>query len=106
MGITIIDTPDRDGRVDLLKLMKELAELKIDSILLEGGGTLNDAMIRADLVNEIKAFVAPKIFGGAGAASPVTGTGVTLPSEAARFTLKDMRLCGEDVLLEYVRKAE
>ena len=106
MGITIIDTPDRDGRVDLLKLMKELAELKIDSILLEGGGTLNDAMIRADLVNEIKAFVAPKIFGGAGAASPVTGTGVTLPSEAALFTLKDMKRCGEDVLLEYVRKAE
>lgn len=106
MGITIINVPYKDGRVDLHKLMKELAELKIDSILLEGGGTLNDAMIRADLVNEIKAYVAPKIFGGANAKSPVTGIGVTLPSEASLFTLKDMKRCGEDVLLEYVRKAE
>lgn len=87
--------------IDLKKLMKELGAMKIDSILLEGGGTLNESALRAGIVNEVKAFVAPKIFGGS-AKSPVDGMGVNVPDEAHKMKLKDIEKMGDDILLSYI----
>jgi len=39
-GVKIIKADGSDGRVDLKLLMDELYKLEIDSVLLEGGGTL------------------------------------------------------------------
>lgn len=103
LGIQIIEVPDVNNKVDLSKLMKELGSMKIDSILLEGGGTLNDSMMRAGLINEIKAFVAPKIFGGINAKSPVAGTGFAHVDEGGIFKLNSIRQFDDDVLLEYRR---
>lgn len=103
LGIQIIEVPDANNKVDLRKLMKELGSMKIDSILLEGGGTLNDSMMRAGLVNEVKAFVAPKIFGGVNAKSPVAGTGFAHVDEGGIFKLNSIRQFEDDVLLEYRR---
>lgn len=61
--------------------------MKIDSILLEGGGTLNESMLQADLVNEIKVFIAPKVIGGALAKSPVEGLGIDDIKDAVVFKL-------------------
>ena len=103
LGIQIIEVPDVNNKVDLSKLMKELGSMKIDSILLEGGGTLNDSMMRAGLINEIKAVVAPKIFGGVNAKSPVAGTGFAHVDEGGIFKLNSIRQFDDDVLLEYRR---
>jgi diaminohydroxyphosphoribosylaminopyrimidine deaminase/5-amino-6-(5-phosphoribosylamino)uracil reductase len=80
--------------------MKKLGEQKIDSILLEGGGTLNWSILNAGLVSAVHAYIAPKLFGGAGAKSPVEGQGVSLPSEA--FMLKNTKITklGDDFLIE------
>ena len=43
----------------------------IDSILLEGGGTLNDSALRAGIVKEVHCFIAPKLFGGKNSKTPV-----------------------------------
>ena len=43
--------------------MEQLGKRKIDSILLEGGGTLNWAALNAGIVQKIQAYIAPKIFG-------------------------------------------
>lgn len=80
--------------------MTELGALQIDGILLEGGGTLNESALKAGVVNEVDAYIAPKIFGGAGH-SPVDGEGVSLPDEAYRFRLAKTEQYGEDVLLIY-----
>ncbi|KKC46215.1 5-amino-6-(5-phosphoribosylamino)uracil reductase [Paenibacillus sp. D9] len=59
-----------NGRtVDLKQGMKLLGKREIGSILLEGGGRLNGAMLERRLVDRIRLFFAPKIIGG-GAASP------------------------------------
>jgi diaminohydroxyphosphoribosylaminopyrimidine deaminase/5-amino-6-(5-phosphoribosylamino)uracil reductase len=87
-------------RIDPVELMKKLGELKIDSILLEGGGTLNWSVLNAGLVSAVQAYIAPKLFGGAGAKSPVEGQGVAFPSEA--FMLKNTKVTklGDDFLIE------
>ncbi|HIV17145.1 MAG TPA: bifunctional diaminohydroxyphosphoribosylaminopyrimidine deaminase/5-amino-6-(5-phosphoribosylamino)uracil reductase RibD [Candidatus Alectryocaccobium stercorigallinarum] len=100
-GIEILYVPDSGKKVDLKTLMTILGSRGINSILLEGGGALNYSALKCGIVNEIKAFIAPKIFGGKGAASPVSGDGVSLPSEAYGLQLTGTDMFGEDILLNY-----
>ena len=102
LGIQVLELPAADGTVDLKALMHALGEQKIDSILLEGGGTLNDSMLRRGLVHEVKAFVAPKLFGGTGAKTPVEGICVDVPDEAVRLSVDRVTTVGEDLFIEYV----
>ncbi len=101
MGIEVVSLPDVQGRVDLLQLMNYLGSQKIDSVFLEGGGELNDSFLRAGLVQELKVFIAPKIFGGKEAKTPVSGVGVELPDQGTAFVLEKTSVIGEDFLMEY-----
>jgi diaminohydroxyphosphoribosylaminopyrimidine deaminase/5-amino-6-(5-phosphoribosylamino)uracil reductase len=60
-GVKKIKADGADGRVDLAKLSEELYKLEIDSILLEGGGTLNSAALEAGIVDKVMFFIAPNI---------------------------------------------
>ena len=103
MGITVWNLPDENSpgnKVSLKKLMKELGSRKIDSVLLEGGGTLNESAPREGIVQEVSVFVAPKIFGGQ-AKTPVEGQGVAFPSEALQMEMISTEAVGEDLLITY-----
>ena len=97
LGVETICCPDENNQVDLKKLMKYLGEEGIDSILLEGGGTLNDSALRAGIVQEVQAFIAPKLFGGMNSKTPVEGIGVRFPSEAVKLKCTDICQIGEDI---------
>ena len=97
MGVETICCPDENNQVDLKKLMKYLGEEGIDSILLEGGGTLNDSALRAGIVQEVQAFIAPKLFGGMNSKTPVEGIGVRFPLEAVKLKCTDICQIGEDI---------
>ena len=88
------------GSLDLRELMHKLGEEKIDSILLEGGGTLNWSALQSGIVQRVMAYVSPKLFGGADAKSPVEGQGI--PSPQLAFSLKNAEISrlGEDFLIE------
>ena len=47
----------KDGQVDLWDLMRQLGEQEIDSVILEGGGTLNWSALQAGLVQKVQAYV-------------------------------------------------
>ena len=100
MGVETICCPDKNNQVDLKKLMKYLGEEGIDSILLEGGGTLNDSALRAGIVQEVQAFIAPKLFGGMNSKTPVEGIGVRFPSEAVKLKCTDICQIGEDIRIK------
>ena len=101
LGVDVIGTAGRDGRTDLQDLMYKLGSRKIDSILLEGGGTLNESALRAGIVNRVQVYLAPKIFGGSGRYTPVRGEGVLDPEQAWMARKPTVTSFGEDVLLEY-----
>ncbi|MBQ7432660.1 MAG: bifunctional diaminohydroxyphosphoribosylaminopyrimidine deaminase/5-amino-6-(5-phosphoribosylamino)uracil reductase RibD [Lachnospiraceae bacterium] len=100
-GIQVEVLPGEDGRVDLKKLMHTLGQLGIDSILAEGGGTLHDSLRSAGLIHQLEVFVAPKLFGGALAKSPIEGAGIAQVADATEFCLKHIQQFGQDVLLTY-----
>lgn len=99
-GCRIVVVDEKDGHVDLQQLMERLGDQQIDSILLEGGGTLNWAALQSGIVQRVQAYIAPKLFGGETARTPVEGAGVPSPSDA--FCLKNSTVTrlGEDFLIE------
>lgn len=104
--IIVKEKADNTGRtaVDLTDLMKKLGEIKIDSILLEGGSQLNWSALSAGIVNQVQTYIAPKLFGGETAKSPVGGIGVDLPANAFGLQIKQISKIGEDLLIESVVK--
>jgi len=101
LGCKVIRVSEHKGHLDLRELMKKLGEEKIDSILLEGGSTLNAAALDAGIVNKVQAYISPKIFGGESAKGPVGGKGVYSPDKAFMMKNRKITLMDEDVLLEY-----
>ena len=76
----------------LEEALGRLASEGVQSLLLEGGPTLASAFLRADLVDKLLVFVAPKLSGD----GPPLVTGLDRPLSLHRFT---SRAVGEDVLL-------
>ena len=61
---------------------------------------LNWAALESGIVQKVKAYVAPKLFGGADARSPVEGLGVEIPARAVQLKNTTVSKVGEDILLE------
>ena len=99
-GCRVLTLPERDGHIDLEQLMDALGREGIDSILLEGGGTLNWSMLKAGLVRRLQLYLAPMILGGETAKTPVEGQGCPAPAEG--FFLRNSRITrlGQDLLIE------
>lgn len=99
-GCEILTVGEADGHTDLRQLMKIAVERKIDSILIEGGGELNWSALQAGIVSKVQTYIAPKLFGGAAAKSPLSGQGVPSPDKAFMLTDSRVRRLGEDFLIE------
>lgn len=100
-GAKVWTLPEKNGHPDLNVLMQRLGEEKIDSVLIEGGGTVNEAALKAHIVHHVYAYIAPKIFGGEDAKTPVEGSGIRLPQECAQLRLAKITVLLNDMLLEY-----
>lgn len=100
-GAKVWTLPEKNGHPDLNVLIQRLGEEKIDSVLIEGGGTVNEAALKAHIVHHVYAYIAPKIFGGEDAKTPVEGSGIRLPQECANLRLAKITVLLNDMLLEY-----
>ena len=63
-GVRVLETPVRAGRLDLRRALRRLAQEGLTEILVEGGGELAAALLRAGLVDEVHWFSAPLLLGG------------------------------------------
>ncbi|WP_148229435.1 bifunctional diaminohydroxyphosphoribosylaminopyrimidine deaminase/5-amino-6-(5-phosphoribosylamino)uracil reductase RibD [Carnobacterium sp. 17-4] len=100
MGIEVIVTKEKYGRVDLQELMKVVGAKGIDSILLEGGATLNFSALEEGIVDKIQSYIAPKIIGGKEAKTAVEGAGVHSLKSAFQIDRMTPVMVGEDLFVE------
>ncbi|HHX71200.1 MAG: bifunctional diaminohydroxyphosphoribosylaminopyrimidine deaminase/5-amino-6-(5-phosphoribosylamino)uracil reductase RibD [Miniphocaeibacter sp.] len=100
LGCEILVTDMKKDHINLSQLMKKLGEMKIDSILLEGGGTLNWSALEEKIVQSIQVYLAPKLFGGLHGISPIRGDGINDPINSIRLSLPTVKYFGPDILLE------
>jgi diaminohydroxyphosphoribosylaminopyrimidine deaminase / 5-amino-6-(5-phosphoribosylamino)uracil reductase len=104
-GAEIILTPLKNGKVDLNYLMKELGNMKIDSVLLEGGGSLNYSALEEGIIDKVYTFIAPKIIGGSEAKTPVEGKGKSYMKDAILLQDIEIHSFDNDIMIEgYLRK--
>ncbi|MDQ3670198.1 MAG: bifunctional diaminohydroxyphosphoribosylaminopyrimidine deaminase/5-amino-6-(5-phosphoribosylamino)uracil reductase RibD [Actinomycetota bacterium] len=83
----------------LAEELGRLGEQQVQSLLLEGGPTLAGAFLRADFVDKLMLFVAPKLIGGDDAPSLFAGPGAQDLVEARTLSSIDVGRVGEDLLV-------
>ncbi|RJP17562.1 MAG: bifunctional diaminohydroxyphosphoribosylaminopyrimidine deaminase/5-amino-6-(5-phosphoribosylamino)uracil reductase RibD [Candidatus Abyssobacteria bacterium SURF_5] len=99
-GAQLLEVDPIGEKVDLKQVAALLGSQNIANVLIEGGGGLLAAAFEARIVDKVLFFVAPKIFGGKDAPTPVGGAGVAKVADAYRLRNLSTRLIGEDILIE------
>lgn len=99
-GVLVLTYPGKNRKIDLKALLKELAELEIAHLLIEGGGDTAAGFIEKGLVDRILFFIAPKIIGGKDAVTSVEGLGVDRVKKATVLKDMDVERIGDDILVK------
>jgi diaminohydroxyphosphoribosylaminopyrimidine deaminase/5-amino-6-(5-phosphoribosylamino)uracil reductase len=92
-------------RVSPAELLADLGRRGVQSLLVEGGGTLAAAWYEAASWDRVVAMLAPRLIGGAAAATPLDGAGVARLEHAGRLVRVAVHRAGEDVVVTGVRDA-
>ncbi len=88
------------AQVDLGQLMSVLGAEGIQSILLEGGATLNNAMLSAGFVDRLMVFMAPILMGGRDGSGIFSGAGVSRIADCMQLRDVRVRSIENDILVE------
>lgn len=92
----------RAGGLDLRPLLHHLAQVhQASNVLVEGGAGLTGSLLEQGLVDQVLAFVAPRLMGDVEALDPAAGSACTSIAEAMRLKLCAVERVGDDVLLDY-----
>ena len=100
MCCEILVVSKKDGRINLTSLMQKLFAKKIDSVLLEGGGTLNFSALESKIIHKVQCYIAPKMFGGAFSKTPVSGKGFEEIKDCVTLKNSTITQIGHDILIE------
>ena len=83
----------------LAELLSELGRRRLTHLLVEGGPTMLGGFFDAGLVDEVQAFVAPKIIGGQNAPAAVSGQGIGRMENAPRLSIESIESLGGDCFI-------
>jgi diaminohydroxyphosphoribosylaminopyrimidine deaminase/5-amino-6-(5-phosphoribosylamino)uracil reductase len=97
------DALPHEGRPDLTEVFRRLGTMQITSVLVEGGTMVNWACLRANVIDKLWLFYAPKLLGGEGSV-PFLSSGHAQMSEATRVKNIALHRFGDDFAVEgYLR---
>lgn len=103
-GASVCELPDGNGQVDLPAMMRDLAQRGCNEVLVEAGSSLNGALLRAGLVDELLLYVAPQLLGDMARGIAQLGE-LTGLDQSIKFKWQDVRQVGDDLrVLVQVRK--
>lgn len=102
--ITRLYVPPEGDHLSLKALLRWLGERQLRRVLVEAGQTLTSAFLRAQLADELYAFIAPKLLGSGAREAFVLPQCTDV--NCCGFTLHKCKRYGEDVMLHYLKKQE
>jgi len=100
LGVKVIEVSEKDNRVNLKELVKKIGQEGIDSILIEGGGTLNFSALEENIVDKVIFYIAPKILGGENSKSSIAGRGFSTLDQSVNLKNISYRKIGGDLVVE------
>ena len=97
-GVQLLCIPNSDSKVCLKTLLSHLAACEINEVLVEGGESLNGALLAQNLIDELLIYYAPKLMGST-AKGMFALPAFTQMSQAMHLDIIDMRQIGVDIRL-------
>ena len=92
-----------ENSVNIKSLMNNLSKRKINTVLVEGGGTINWQFIQNNLFDEILITIAPFIIGGTDAITFVQGRGFDKIIKSPRLRLNTIKRLENYLVLHYTK---
>ncbi len=86
---------DRQQRLE--ELLAELAGRRITNLLVEGGSRLLGSLMDLGQIDEVHAFISPKLIGGDKAFTPIAGSGVETIADAIHLDNRTVDFLGDDI---------
>lgn len=96
LGVELIAMPNAHGQVDLSAMLRDLAHRGTNEVHVEAGFTLNGALLRDGLVDELLLYLAPKIL-GAGTKGIANIGPLAQLAQAHELTIHDVQQLGADL---------
>ena len=105
LGVEIIQVDaGTDGRIDVAAAASELGRRQLSRVLIEGGGQVASAFLKASLVDRVSLYRAGKMLGD-DSRTAVGALGLQKVDFAPRFALAAQRVVGTDTLETWHRGA-
>jgi diaminohydroxyphosphoribosylaminopyrimidine deaminase/5-amino-6-(5-phosphoribosylamino)uracil reductase len=98
-GCEVFRANAESPNVQILELLDELGRRRMTNLLVEGGSRLLGSFFDAGQIDEVHAFVAPKLIGGGEARSPIGGEGLREMSLALQLHNPEFSQLDGDVYL-------
>lgn len=95
-GVSVCVLSDGKGQVDLADVLADLARRGCNEVLVEAGSTLNGALLRAGLVDELLLYIAPQLLGDAAHGMAQLGE-LTCLDQRVGLKWQDVRQIGNDL---------
>ncbi|MBX3459924.1 MAG: bifunctional diaminohydroxyphosphoribosylaminopyrimidine deaminase/5-amino-6-(5-phosphoribosylamino)uracil reductase RibD [Planctomycetes bacterium] len=99
-GVYLILLERHNNHLRWHEILRDLGERGVTSAIIEGGGGLFATAFQERAIDRVKIFIAPKIFGGESATTPVEGPGVPDVERAIQFDHLRTRTIGPDIVIE------
>ncbi|HET6883245.1 MAG TPA: bifunctional diaminohydroxyphosphoribosylaminopyrimidine deaminase/5-amino-6-(5-phosphoribosylamino)uracil reductase RibD [Pirellulales bacterium] len=96
-GCEVLSLTGNSHSERLIELLKGLGRRRMTNVLVEGGSRLLGLFLDTGQIDEVHAFIAPRIVGGAAAPTPVAGSGVERLLDALVLSQPQWRTLGSDL---------
>ena len=93
----LVPPPEQEGAPRLHALLDEFGKRRWTNLLVEGGSDVLGRFLDVRAIDEIHAFISPKLIGGSDGKTPVAGRGVESLAEAWQLTDWHVELLEGDV---------
>lgn len=98
-GIEVLVATGENEGARVASALEQLGERGITSVMVEGGPRLAGAFLDSGEIDELRAFIAPVLFGGRAARDPFEGSGIDTVAEATRLPDPTVETIGADLLV-------
>lgn len=96
-GVEVLPLSGENHSERIAQLLSELGRRQCTNVLVEGGSRLLGSLFDLGAIDEVHAFIAPKLIGGELAPSPLGGTGLSSMLEALGLRHCAIEMVGSDV---------
>lgn len=98
-GCEIFRFTRSERAAQMAELLDELGRRRLTNLLVEGGSSVLGALLDLQEIDEVQAFIAPKLSGGRNAMTPIGGHGIDRMEKAFQLEGTQFIQLGPDVLL-------